>query len=227
MQQKGMAETTFLHQARAMHLKTASTPGRPEAYRAALQQVQPIRDRSPDTLARFNIVVAPYLGDAYALARWLAGSGPDAEDIVQEASLRALHGINKFANGSARAWLLKIVRNTAYDWLRKNRSRSMVFVDDVEQVEGAHNDESDLQTPEAALLKNEEAALVEAAILALPLHFRETLVLREVQGMSYRDIAELTGISIGTTMSRLFRARRLVIEQLKNDGASGGRAGSE
>ena len=179
-------------------------------------------------VARFRVVVAPHLGDAYALARWLTGSGPDAEDVVQDASLRALHGIDKFANGSARAWLLTIVRNTAYDWLRKNRSGSMVFVDDVEEVEGVQRDESNIRTPEAALLKDEEATLVASAILALPLHYREILVLREVQGLSYRDIAQLTGISIGTIMSRLFRARSLLIEQLKNYGwgPRGGKKGS-
>jgi RNA polymerase sigma factor (sigma-70 family) len=203
-----------------MHSPTAGTANRSEVPGASYQEVQPTQGCSPDAVAQFGIVVAPYLGDAYALARWLTGSGPDAEDVVQEASLRALRGIDKFANGSARAWLLTIVRNTAYDWLRRNRPRSMLFVDDVEEIEGAQRDASDIRTPEAALLRNEEAALVEAAILALPLHYRETLVLREVQGLSYRDIAELTGISIGTTMSRLFRARRLVIQQLKNNGAN-------
>jgi RNA polymerase sigma factor (sigma-70 family) len=202
-----------------MHSPEASTANRSDASGAPFQDIRPARGCSPDALARFDAVVAPYLGDAYALARWLTGSGPDAEDVVQDASLRALYGIDKFANGSARAWLLTIVRNTAYDWLRKNRSKSMVFVDDVEDVEGAR-DESDIRTPEAVLLKNEEARLVESAVLALPLHYRETLVLREVQGLSYRDIAELTGISIGTTMSRLFRARRLVIEQLNKRGSS-------
>lgn len=203
-----------------MHSPEADTSDRSEATGASFQDIRPTRGCSPDAAARFNAVIAPYLGDAYALARWLTGSGPDAEDVVQDASLRALQGIDKFANGSARAWLLAIVRNTAYDWLRKNRSKSMVFVDEVEDLEGTHGAEPDIRTPEAALLKNEEAILIEAAILALPLHYRETLVLREVQGLSYRDIAELTGISIGTTMSRLFRARRLVIEQLQNNGAS-------
>jgi len=203
-----------------MHSQEAGTANRSEVPSAPFQDIPPTRGCSPDAVARFSTVVAPYLGDAYALARWLTGSGPDAEDVVQDAILRALRGIDKFANGSARAWLLTIVRNTTYDWLRKNRSRSMVFVDDVEEIESVQHDASDIRTPETALLKNEEVTLVESAILALPLHYRETLVLREVQGLSYRDIAELTGISIGTTMSRLFRARRLVIEQLKNNGAS-------
>jgi RNA polymerase sigma factor (sigma-70 family) len=202
-----------------MHSTQAGSTDRPAAPGASIQDARSVRGCSPDALARFSAVVAPYLGDAYALARWLTGSGPDAEDVVQEASLRALYGIDKFANGSARAWLLTIVRNTAYDWLRKNRSKSMIFVDDVEDVEGAR-DESDIHTPEAAFLKNEESQLVESAVSALPLHYRETLVLREVQGMSYREIADLTGNSIGTTMSRLFRARRLVIEHLKNSGST-------
>ena len=171
-----------------MHSPEAGTANLSNANGAS--DTRPVRRRSPESVARFDAVVAPYLGDAYALARWLTGSGPDAEDVVQDASLRALYGIDNFANGSARAWLLTIVRNAAYDWLRKNRSKSMVFVDDVEDVEGAH-DESDFRTPEAALLKSEEARLLESAVLALPLHYRETLVLREVQGLSYRDIASL------------------------------------
>ena len=174
-------------------------------------------DSSTDR-ARFSREIAPYLADAYSLARWIAGSGADAEDIVQDASVRALRGADRFADGKGRPWLLAIVRNTAYDWLRKNRSRSMVSVGDVEEVEGARG-EPEIHTPEDELLKDEESQLVESAMLALPLHYRETLVLREVQGLSYREIAELTGISIGTTMSRLFRARRLVIEHLKNRGS--------
>jgi RNA polymerase sigma factor (sigma-70 family) len=204
----------------SMHSPEADTSDRSKAPGASFQDVRPARGCSPDAAARFSLVVAPYLGDAYALARWLTGSGPDAEDVVQDASIRALQGIDKFANGSARAWLLAIVRNAAYDWLRKNRSKSMVFVDDLEELEGTQGAEPDIRALEAALLKNEEATRIESAILALPLHYRETLVLREVQGLSYRDIAELTGISIGTTMSRLFRARRLVIEQLKNSSGS-------
>jgi RNA polymerase sigma factor (sigma-70 family) len=182
--------------------------------------VDPIRSCSTDTVARFGRDVAPYLGDAYVLARWLTGSGPDAEDVVQEASLRALRGIDKFEIRSARAWLLTIVRNTAYDWLRKNRSGSMLFVDNVEDIESANLGKLDAVTPEAAFIQSEGVTLLESAILALPPHYRETLVLREVQDLGYRDIAQLTGVSIGTTMSRLFRARRLVIAHLKKNGAS-------
>ena len=184
----------------------------------ASPDVDPVRSCSTHAVARFDCVVAPYLGDAYVLA--LTGSGPDAEDVVQEASLRALRGIDKFEIRSARAWLLTIVRNTAYDWLRKNLSQSLLFVDNVEDVDGANRRELDTLTPEAALIQSEGATLLESAILALPPHYREALVLREMQGMSYRDIAELTGISIGTTMSRLYRARRLVIAHLRNSGAS-------
>jgi RNA polymerase sigma-70 factor (ECF subfamily) len=165
--------------------------------------------------ARFTREIAPYLGDAYSLARWITGSGPDAEDIVQDASLRTLRGAGNFADGKGRPWLLAIVRNAAYDWLRKNRSNSLVFVDEIEEVDGAVGDHADASTPEAAFLRQEEATLVESAMHTLPLHFRETLLLREVHGMSYLDIAKLTGISIGTTMSRLYRARRLMIAKLQ------------
>jgi len=184
--------------------------------RLATPSDRPSQAHSWDAVARFTSVIAPYLDDAYGLARWLTGSGPDAEDVVQDASLRAFRGIDKFANGSARAWLLAIVRNTAYDWLRKNRAGTVIFVDDVGEIGGAELSESGTPTPEAALLQSEEATLLGSAISALPTHYREMLVLREVQGLSYRDIAQIAGISMGTTMSRLFRARRLVITHLKN-----------
>lgn len=167
--------------------------------------------------ARFTSEIAPYLGDAYSLARWITGSGADAEDIVQDASIRALRGADKFGDGKGRPWLLAIVRNTAYDWLRKNRSNDLVFVDEVEEFDGTLGGRSDTLTPESALLQQEEAEQVQSAMQTLPLHFRETLLLREVHGMSYLEIAKLTGISIGTTMSRLHRARRLMIAKLSSD----------
>jgi RNA polymerase sigma-70 factor (ECF subfamily) len=161
--------------------------------------------------SRFRRVVLPHLGDAYALARWLTGNATDAHDVVQEASIRALRGIGTFANGDARAWLRRIVRNTAYDWLRKNRPPTLVFVDRLEDVEDAQPTDPDATTPETALIKYEDDTQLATAISSLPTLFRESLLLRDVQGLAYRDIASLTGVSIGTVMSRLFRARRQLV----------------
>jgi len=172
--------------------------------------------------ARFQGVVLPHLADAYALARWLTGDRADAQDVVQEACLRAFRGIGGFAGGNARAWLLTIVRHAAYTWLAKNRSPSLVMVDDLEAVEQAQARRgsaggTEIETPEAALIAKTDSARLEAMIAQLPMPFRETLVLRDVQGLDYREIAEVTGVPIGTVMSRLARARRRLIAILGSD----------
>jgi RNA polymerase sigma factor (sigma-70 family) len=166
-----------------------------------------------DDNARFANVVMPHIDDAYRLAHWLTGNRTDAEDVVQDASLRAFRAIRGFAGGSARAWVLSIVRNTAYSWLRKNRPATVVTVEDLEAVERAHAkpDDSDAETPEAALIAKTDAEQLRAAIAALPTPFRETLVLRDIEGLDYREIAEATEVPIGTVMSRLARARRRLI----------------
>lgn len=172
-----------------------------------------------DDQRRFSSVVLPHLADAYALARCLTGSRTDSEDVVQEACLRAFRGIHGFANGDARSWVLAIVRNIAYDWLHKNRPASLLLVDDLEGLERAHLMEPDDATPEIAILVKEEKTALEAAIAMLSPQYRETLVLRELRGLTYREISELTGASIGTVMSRLFRARRHLIGILADNGA--------
>jgi RNA polymerase sigma factor (sigma-70 family) len=164
-----------------------------------------------DDNARFRSVVLPHLDDAYGLALWLVGNRTDAEDVVQEASLRAFRGMDNFSNGNARAWLLTIVRHAAYGWLQKNRPAALVLVGDFEGIEGGQSSRLEVETPETALLVKDEAMLLEAAIAALPTLFRETLVLREVQGLSYREIAEVIGAPVGTVMSRLARARRRLL----------------
>jgi RNA polymerase sigma factor (sigma-70 family) len=177
---------------------------------------------SDDDQARFASVVLPHLADAYALARWLTGDRADAEDVVQDACLRAFRGIGGFAGVNARAWLLTIVRHAAYTWLGKNRSDSLLMVDDLEAVEqkqaraGAAS-EGAPQTPEAALIAKADAVRLETAIAELPLPFRETLVLRDVQGLDYREIAEVTKVPIGTVMSRLARARQRLIARIGTD----------
>lgn len=162
-----------------------------------------------DDNSRFANVVMPHIDDAYRLARWLTGNSTDAEDVVQDASLRAFRAIRGFAGGSARAWVLSIVRNTAYSWLRKNRPAAVVTVDDLEAVElaQANPGDPDAPTPEATLLAKVDAEQLRAAIAALPAPFRETLVLRDIEGLDYREIAQATEVPIGTVMSRLARAR--------------------
>jgi RNA polymerase sigma factor (sigma-70 family) len=163
-----------------------------------------------DDNARFANVVMPHIDDAYRLAHWLTGNSTDAEDVVQDASLRAFRGIRGYAGGSARAWLLSIVRNTAYSWLRKNRPTAVVTVDDLEAVElsQANPSNPDADTPETTLLAQIGAEQLRAVIAALPEPFRETLVLRDIEGLDYREIAQATEVPIGTVMSRLARARR-------------------
>ena len=168
---------------------------------------------------RFANVVLPHLDDAYALARWVMGNRADAEDVVQEACLRALRGISGFSGANGRGWTLAIVRNAAYDWLRKNRPAAMVQVEDLEQVEHLQARSSAAvaqgpDDPETALITRADELRLQAAIEALPAVFRETLVLRDVQGLGYREIAEITGTPIGTVMSRLARARGRLIEIL-------------
>jgi RNA polymerase sigma factor (sigma-70 family) len=165
---------------------------------------------------RFRTVVLPHLDDCYRLARWLTGNRADAEDVVQEACLDAFRGITGFNGSHPRAWVLTIVRHAAYRWLRKNRPAALVVVDDLEalSVSGAQIADS-AATPEAALIAQADTARLEQAIAALPVPFRETLVLRDVNGLDYRDIADVTGVPIGTVMSRLARARRRLITTLR------------
>jgi RNA polymerase sigma-70 factor, ECF subfamily len=162
-----------------------------------------------DKKARFARLITPYLSHAYRLARSITSSPTDAEDIVQEACLRAFRGINGVVDTNARAWLLTIVHHTACTWLRKNRPAALISVVDVAAVEAkqAKFDEQDADTPETALIAKTNRARLEAAIGSLSLPYRETFTLREVEGLNYREIAEITGVPIGTVMSRLSRAR--------------------
>ena len=169
---------------------------------------------SQDDHARFARLVLPHLDDAYSLARWITGNRADAEDVVQDACLRAFRAIGSVGDGSARPWVLTVVRNTAYTWLRKNRPSAVLAVEDLEDVETANAKpgDPDSETPETALIARADAASLQAAIMALPTAYRETMILRDVQGLSYREIGEVTGVPIGTVMSRLARGRNRVIK---------------
>ena len=152
----------------------------------------------------------PHLVDAFRLARWIAGSRADAEDIVQEASMRAFKNIRGFSGGDPRAWVLTIVRNTSYSWLTKNRPKVLVLSEDLDQHTRETIEQEDPQTPETALIAKLDAQQVRKAMASLPVPFREVLVLREIHDLDYRTIAEVAALPIGTVMSRLARARNML-----------------
>jgi RNA polymerase sigma-70 factor (ECF subfamily) len=156
-----------------------------------------------DKLVRFEEAILPHLGAAYNLARWLTRDAHDAEDVVQEAYLRALQFFGGFRGGDGRAWLLAIVRNTCYTWLERKRAHKPATAFDEE----THGAAPAAQGPDAQLLRQEDAQLLRRALEELPPEFREVIVLRELEDLSYRQIAEVTGAPIGTVMSRLARAR--------------------
>jgi RNA polymerase sigma-70 factor (ECF subfamily) len=153
--------------------------------------------------ANFEQEVLPHLDSAYNLARWLTGNPQDAQDIVQEAYMRALRFYGGFRGGNVRAWLLQIVRNTFYTWVEQSRPKHPTIEFD-EQLFGA---DPRAPNPEQALLQSERANLLRQALQGLPESFREVLILREFEGMSYKEISEVTGMVPGTVMSRLSRAR--------------------
>jgi RNA polymerase sigma-70 factor (ECF subfamily) len=160
---------------------------------------------------RFEQLVLPHLDAAYNLARWLTRNDHDAEDVVQEAVLRAC----RFAGGlrgDPRPWLLAIVRNACFTWLKANRPAELALGLD-ERVGEIPAPEA--EGPEASATRNLERRVLNEAIAALPPQFREVLVLRELEDLSYRDIARIAGAPIGTVMSRLSRARRLLAESLR------------
>jgi RNA polymerase sigma-70 factor (ECF subfamily) len=154
-------------------------------------------------LPNFEQDVLPHLDAAYNLARWLTHNQQDAEDVVQEACLRAFRFFPGFRGGDARAWLMKIVRNTCYSWLHANRP----LQDAAEFDENLFPPDFRAPDPEEAMLQNDSGNLVRMALEKLPRNFREVLILRELEGMSYREIADITGIPAGTVMSSLSRGR--------------------
>lgn len=160
----------------------------------------------------FEAMVLPHLDAAYNLARWLTHNPDDAEDVVQEAYLRAFRYHAGFEGDDARSWLLTIVRNTCYTWLRNNRDRHEVSLldDDQYDEDAAVGCGRGGDNPERLMIQSGDRALLNRLIGELPLPFRETLVLRELEELSYKEIAEITAVPIGTVMSRLARARRLL-----------------
>ena len=158
--------------------------------------------------ARFEQTVMPHLAAAYNLARWLAGNDHDAQDIVQQAYLRAYKSFASLRSQDARPWLLAIVRNACFA-LRRHHHRGEISFD-----EALHDRPDDALGPGAALLAESEADRIRCAISELPMEFREAVVLRAIEGLSYKEIADVSGVPVGTVMSRLARARKRLEECL-------------
>lgn len=187
--------------------------------------VQSRRPGADATLARFKQIVVPQLDAAYNFARFLSRDADAAQDIVQEAFLRAYRGFAGYRGGDARAWIFTIVRNCYHNWLMDRRRKSHFEVDyhgegDSEELISTIPTGED--TPEATLVRKGEAQTVRLILNAMPRPFREILVLREIEELSYHQISDITSLPIGTVMSRLARARRAFAaawgREARNDG---------
>jgi len=164
--------------------------------------------------ANFEKRVMPHLDAAYNLARWITRNDSDAEDVVQESFLRAYRFLGSLKESDARPWILAIVRNTAYTWLRKNRPADVVPIDDAgllpeDTVTAGHVSPAE-SNPEVILLQSANRKLVNQALEDLPVGYREVLVMRELEDLSYKEISTVAGIPMGTVMSRLSRGRELL-----------------
>ena len=172
---------------------------------------------------RFRVLAEPHLDAAWNLARWLTRDADDAQDVVQDAYLRAFRFFDGYRGGDARAWLLSIVRNTAYTWLKQNRGgEARVEYDDADgslQLQDEDDTPQHLADPQRLLLRVADAEQLDAALRRLAAPFREVLVLRELEELSYKQIASVIALPIGTVMSRLARARaqlRRVLEDMES-----------
>jgi RNA polymerase sigma-70 factor (ECF subfamily) len=182
-----------------------------------------------DRRRRFELLALPQLDAAYNLARWLAGNPTDAEDVVQEAYLRAYRYFDAFQGGNFRVWLLTIVRNAFMTWVKENRSGRMVFVPDTPLAATADTEETvwgnRTRDPEALLMDSIDSQTLNLLMEKLPSEYREVLLLREVEDLAYKEIADVTGVPMGTVMSRLSRARlalrKLWLEQAELENADG------
>jgi RNA polymerase sigma-70 factor (ECF subfamily) len=167
-------------------------------------------DSPATTTARFESVVLTHLDSAYNLARWLVRGEHDAQDVVQDACLRAFKSFGDFRGVDGRCWLLAIVRNTCCSWLDRNRRDAPAALtdDDLDRLQSTDPD------PQRLLLRQADAEQVRQAIEQLPDEFREVVVLREIEGLSYKEIAAVAGVPVGTVMSRLARARQRLAREL-------------
>jgi RNA polymerase sigma factor (sigma-70 family) len=166
---------------------------------------------------RFREIVPPLLDDAYTLARWLSRSPTDAEDIVQDAALRALQALSSVPVDRPKPWFLAIVRNAAMTFIARNRPKAVAHAGDMADLEALDLRQGDdaAPNPEQELIARQDGERLRQAIAGLPSPFLETLVMRDINGLSYREIAEATEAPVGTVMSRLARARSLLAKTLR------------
>ena len=179
-----------------------------------LRSTAPEGIRSSDRAERFRAAMLPHRDAAFTFARYLTRDPQKAEDVVQEAYLSALRGFDGWRGDAPKSWLLAIVRNCFLASVANDRARPSPLAPDAADLDGAP-DAADHQTPEAILARREDIAMIRAAVEALPEPFREALVLRELQELSYKEIATITGAPIGTVMSRLARARQMLEQRLR------------
>ena len=170
--------------------------------------------RDDEKRRRFELLVLPHLDAGLNLARWLTHNAQDAQDVVQEAALRSIRFIDGFRGENARAWFLQIVRNSCFSWLKENRPAELVMLDDADEV--LHEIAAPAaDEPPAMAIRSADRLQINQTIAALPIVYREVLVLRELDDLSYKDIARIADIPIGTVMSRLARARSLMQQALR------------
>ncbi|WP_152046344.1 sigma-70 family RNA polymerase sigma factor [Aureimonas psammosilenae] len=177
---------------------------------------------SADSKAKFDRLILPRLDDGFRLARWLTGNPTDAEDVMQEACLRAFLGLERLVENNVRAWFLTIVRNACYSWLEKHRpgiflSSEQLQWKDQRILETGSHESAALPSAEDMLIAKDEALRLSRAVEGLPIAMKEVLVLREYHDLTYREIAEISGVPIGTVMSRLARARQHLLLRLERD----------
>jgi RNA polymerase sigma-70 factor (ECF subfamily) len=178
------------------------------------------RMTAPTKEQRFQAMVLPHLNSAFNLARWLTRSQPDAEDVVQEAYLRAFKFFDSFHGEDGRAWLLGIVRNTFYTWYQQNKTQaqSTLFEEELHSIKSDNyaTAQSADNNPESLLIQKDSQRQMQHALESLSVEFREVMVMREVEDLSYKQIAGIIGIPIGTVMSRLGRGRKQLAEILSS-----------